>query len=474
MDNLNRISGEEKPLIEFPTLVRIFVVIISTVVGVSFFFVSPWIVLFLFIGVCASIAVFFNLYVGIFVFLVGAFFHPTYWIPALQAYHPARYLAFGVLFIWGFHTIIYRDFHLVKVPQNCFILIFMALAFLSTLRNLDSVLPFFLDFGVKAMVLYFAISNLVKTRKQAIGLIWALVVINVILCLIGFYQYAHGIGEVYADEGILRIRSLADESNMFAMDLTIALPLAIGLFYAYKKSPFLKLVLGLIISLLVLTTIFTFSRAGFLQLVIVFLLSFWWRYFKKKKIVAIMLGIVVILAAIPVLPAKYWERAQRITDFSDPSINRRLVGMSTGIGMMFEHPFQGVGFGTFRFAFIEYAIEHGYFGRPHYSIPTDAHNAYIQTGAELGIFGLAFLLLLIIWTFKYLKEAVKTFRKRNMLLLAELSSALQISLLVYLIASIFLSLLHMLIFWILISLGVVMHQLALQYETSEILDHNRN
>ena len=471
-ENNFRYISDERPLMEFPALMILGIIFISFCVAFSVLFL-PWhLSLFLFLGLCLSIIVFLNLYIGIIIFFIGAFFHPTYWFPQLEAFYPARILAFGILFIWAFHVIVFRDFKIVKAPQNYFIIIFMGLAFISSLRNFDFIFPFFLEFSIKALVLYFAISNLVKTREQVISLVWVLVIINIILCFIGLYEYAHGIGDVEA--GILRISGLAEESNIFAMDLTIALPLALGLFFAYRKQLILKMFLGAIIFIFVLTTIFTFSRAGLLQLIVVFLLSFWYKFFKKKKIQAILVGALLVLAVTPFVPVRYWDRARSMSNFSDPSIQRRLVGWVSGTRMMLENPIKGVGYGMHRYAFLDYAMEHGYIGSPYYTEPLDAHSIYIQTGSELGIVGLTFLLLLIIWTFKYLRKANRIFRKRNMLLLAELSLALQISMVSYLIASAFLSLLHLLIFWILIPLSVVMYQLAVQYEASEIVAHKEN
>lgn len=463
-ENKDIIYLEEKPIIEFPTLVRILLILMFFCIGLSFLFLPPPIVFLLFVGLCVSIAIFMNLYIGIIVFLVGMLFHPTRWFPQLQAYHPALLLALGVLFIWGFHILIFRDFRLIKVPQNFFILVFMALVFVSSLRNFDYIFSYFLDFSAKALILYFAISNLVRTKNQIVGLVWTLIVLNVILCLIGFYQYAHGIGEVYAKEGILRIRALAEESNYFAMDLTIAISLAFGLFYGHKGRPILKIVIIGAIFLFALTTIFTFSRAGFIQLVVVFILSFWLRVFKKNKVLAILIGLILFFALVPLVPQKYWARTSTIMNFQDPSIQRRLTGWTSGIGMMFQHPVKGVGFGVFRFGFLEYAYEKGYLGQTYFNEPLDAHNIYIQTGAELGVFGLILLLLLIIWTFKYLRKATIIFREKDAILLSEISSALQVSLWVYLIASSLLSLLHLLIFWMLIPLGVAMYRLALTYE----------
>ena len=180
---------EEKPLIELPALIKIFIIFSALCVGVSLL-VFPWqIVLVIYFGLVLSAIIFLNLYVGILVFLIGAFFHPTYWLPALQELHPARNLALAVLFIWAFHTIIYRDFRLVKVPQNLFIAAFFLLAFITTFKEFDFSFPFWLEIAVKSLVIYFAITNMIRTKGQVVFLIWFIVGISFVSALVGIYQY---------------------------------------------------------------------------------------------------------------------------------------------------------------------------------------------------------------------------------------------------------------------------------------------
>ncbi len=295
---------EEKPIIEFPALVTAGIIFISVCVALSVLFLPWYLSLSLFIGLCLCVAIFFKLYVGILVFLLGALFHPAHVFPQLIAFHPALVLAVGVLFVWGFHTIVFHDLRVAKTPQNFFIIIFMGLAFVSALRNFDLVFQDFVECSVKGLVLYFAISNEVKNKSQALFLVWFLIISNVILCFIGFYQYAHGIGDIH--EGIVRIRGFAFEANAFALDLTIALPLALGLFLWCKKF-LLKVLLGGIVFLLILTIIFTFSRAGYLQLVGVLVMFFGLKFFQRKKFLAIFLIAFMLFSVIDLtifLPGK--------------------------------------------------------------------------------------------------------------------------------------------------------------------------
>jgi len=447
---------EEKPIIEFPTLVKIFMAFMALGAGLSLLFLPWYIALFLFIGLALTVAIFLNLYIGILIFLVGAFFHPTYWFPQLQALHLARNLAFGVLFLWGFHTIIYRDFRLVKAPQNIFMLLFFSLAFCTTFRAFDYTFSYFLEFSAKALVLYFAIANLIRKRQEIIFLVWFLVGISFISALVGIYQYIHGIGVYYAEEGIVRISGLAEDANVYAMDLAISLPMAIALFFCYEK-PIVKIITAGIVSILIVTIILTYSRAGLIQLLSVLFFSVGIRIFQKRKLLGTLAFIAAMVIFLPLVPEKYIERAKTITQFSDPAIGKRLAGWKVGLGLISEHPFSGVGFGMFRYTFLLRAVTTE--DTP-YKQALDAHNLYIHTGAEMGIGGLLLLLVLLFLTLRDLRMVKKIFKEKNDFLLAEISSAVQISLLVYLLGGMFISYLQLLIFWIMLPIAVALKQLA--------------
>jgi Na+/glutamate symporter len=124
-----------------------------------------------FVGFCIGLAIFLDLYIAIIVFIIGTFFHPTYWVPQLQELHLARNLAFGILLIWGFHIIIYRDFKIEKAPQNILIAVFFTIGFLSTLKDFDYS---FRSFGsqLKGFGHLFHYREPCKIEKQLLFLVW--------------------------------------------------------------------------------------------------------------------------------------------------------------------------------------------------------------------------------------------------------------------------------------------------------------
>lgn len=452
---------EEKPIIEFPVLVTAALIFMAFCMGLSLIFL-PWqIVLILFLGLCLSIAVFLDLYIGVLIFLIGAFFHPGYWFPALSELHPARNLAFAVLFIWGFHTIVFHDFKIVKSKQNFIIIGFLTFCLISTFNKyFDFNFSFFIEFGTKALVLYFAIANLIKSRNQVIFFAWFLMTIGLVLALIGIYQYIHHIGVVYREEGLIRISGMAEDANVFALDLTMTLPITLGLFFASSKTT-RKIFIFLVAALLTITTVLTYSRAGFLQLLIVLFFCLGIRFFRKRGFISVIVVLLVIMMFSFFLPEKYIQRMQTVTKFSDPAVGHRVTGWIVGTQMFLEHPLKGVGLGRFRFEYIERAAHSPELTWKGY---LDAHNIYIHTAAEIGIFGLIFLLILIYLTFKDINESKRIFMAKNDKLMWEISNSIQIALISFLIGGMFISYLHLLIFWIIIPLVITIKQVSLKNE----------
>jgi O-antigen ligase len=154
-----------------------------------------------------------------------------------------------------------------------------------------------------------------------------------------------------------------------------------------------------------------------MQLATVMFLSVGIRLIKKNKFLGIMAMVIAIAVMIPLVPQKYWERASTITQFSDPAIGKRLAGWKVGTDLFMENPLIGVGFGMFRY---EYFMKSITSSDVRFKMGLDAHNLYIHTAAETGIFGLLFLILLIIFTFKYLSAAKKNFMTKGDLYLAEI------------------------------------------------------
>ncbi|MBI5727997.1 MAG: O-antigen ligase family protein [Ignavibacteriales bacterium] len=278
--------------------------------------------------------------------------------------------------------------------------------------------------------------------------------------LIGVYQYMNHIGLYYAREGILRISGPDTDANIYAMSLTLFFVIVLNVFLGLRNWRIKSVLLGIII-LLLCTIVMTFSRAGMIQLSVGLWLSVGIRLLQKYKIAGVVVFLLIIMFMIPFIPHKYFERMGTVLNFRDQAIAARFEGWRLGLSMIADHPFKGVGFGVFRYEFLERSLT-GI--DTHFKRALDAHNLFIHTAAETGIVGLMFLLLLIGEAFRNLYQAIKNFRQQEDVLFSSIANGLRIGLLVYLVGGIFISYLELLIFWIIIPFSVALRHLSEQRE----------
>lgn len=194
---------------------------------------------------------------------------------------------------------------------------------------------------------------------------------------------------------------LADE-NDFSLLMNMMLPFGYFLFM-YEKE-FKKKMLYLASSILaVVSVVASFSRGGFVGLLVV-LLVIW--LFSPKKILALilvgMLSVVLYYAA----DQKYWDRMNTISKTDEGTAKQRLDSWTAGWNMFKDNPL-GVGGMNFLVRFPEYQPEtmtRGMYGRA-------AHSLWFTLLPELGIFGVLIYGLLLFynlrdinWLRKFKKE----------------------------------------------------------------------
>ncbi len=456
------ILEEERPLIEFPALIKIAIGFGAFLIGLSLLALPWYLALALFMAVAGMIAIFFDPYVGLIAFLVGALLHPLeFFSEYFTQMHISTILAVCILFIWVFHIIVYRDFKVVNAKQNILVFLFGLILLFSALENFDFAFSQFVDF-VKLVILYFLVVNLVRAKNKFLVLMWGLVILGAVACLIGIYQHYKGIGLDYG-EGVIRIKGTATDPNDYAMHLVILLPMVFALLFNYRNL-IIKGILLFVLILLILNIVFTYSRGGMVAFGLVLGLSvFGFSLQRKKLLLPVILTLIGISILFPMIPEKYWERAKSISDFSDPAIQARLDTWKTGLGMISDHPIKGVGLGAFRYEYVMRAYVNQ-------DVTTRAslfsHNAYIQIGAELGLPALIIFLLLIIFSWFDLVKAEKLFADKGDMLFAGFSLSLRLGLLGYMVCAIFLTQAFLTMFWIILPLAVVAKQLLLEEKES--------
>ena len=317
--------------------------------------------------------------------------------------------------------------------------------------------PDYLRLAFTKTILFYFVSIIIINDARK----YRLLIISFILIIIYYtfwanYQYFSGISEYYRSTGRLsgpfsyHRGGIYIDENVFAMLFVIGIPF-LHFFSLYSKNKAIKYLLLGTIPWTWHAIFLTGSRMGLLGLSVV---SLHIVIKTKSKLTGIVFLIGLILAVFlyggnllerSAATFSYMDRTQ-----DDTPIDPRLISWKVGFKMMLDHPVFGVGIGKFQPAFTNYSGT-----RPHV-----AHNTFLQFGAESGVVA-GFMYLLII--FGMLKINRKYSRsdtdKADPLLMAS-SNALFVSIFGFFICSFFLNLAYFEVFYYLIALTTIRHNLS--------------
>ena len=262
---------------------------------------------------------------------------------------------------------------------------------------------------VQNSFVFFAILLGVTTPKRLRAVIWALIAAAAIIAAVNLWQLATGTidnqywglatgnHEVIVGDRIgYRIAGPGLGPNGLALMLTFCVPLAFDRWMNDPERGLRWLAAGLTV-LLVVGTMFTYSRNGFLTLVILAVLIARHRRVPWRRVALVLAcGAAVIAVA---GPRDYVDRLATLVELGSGRIGSQQslsVGRTSeyrvGMQMYSEHPVLGVGLGNYRSRYLEYSTQLGADTRRENRSP---HSLYMQFATELGAVGLAWLLVVV-------------------------------------------------------------------------------
>jgi O-antigen ligase/Tfp pilus assembly protein PilF len=370
------------------------------------------------------------------VILVPVVFYPrciTVFIPAKKMV--AEVLVIAGLMFWGFKIIDRGQGkpQFRSTPLNLPVLSFILICALSLLwsNNIYASLrelPLFLA----GPLLYFLTINNLNDQSQVNRILGALVIVGGLFGIYGIFQY-EGIDFPIWSRNIGRqqVFGLFGNVNYFAEYLIVPLPLAVSLFLVSQNRRRRGLLLIAILAMGA-SLIVTFTRGSYLGfgvslifMFVLFLIHFHWRekFLKnKKKIFTVMLAVIVVIVFIFLIPNplnkpdtivyKIKNRISLTQLSQDSSLKRRIAIWKFTVMMIKDRPLLGSGIGTYKYNTLSYQAKFFAQGEnrslyPH-GFAQEAHNEYLQLGAEMGIVGLGIFIWLIITYFRY---GLKSLRK---------------------------------------------------------------
>ncbi|MBL8100206.1 MAG: O-antigen ligase family protein [Anaerolineales bacterium] len=375
-----------------------------------------------------------------------------------------------------FGSIVVRNYYIGQIPMNrpktrrieIFLILYLIAVSASYLTATDKDLTMerIVDL-VKDIVIMYCILFCLRSFKEWKNAITIIIALIVGLCLFGVYQMATGdfeqdfFGLSYVDVDD-RLSGPINEPNMWGQVIVFVLPFVIfGFLRSDVKG---KFVYAIVFALLIFELLNTYSRGGYLAFfVIIFLIMF---FFTRINFLLIGTVVGLLILALPFVPPAYAERFQTLTIFtSNPqtgiyeegSFRGRTSEIMAGFEMFSDHPIVGIGAANYALNYQKYAQIIGIETRTE---QREAHSLYVEIMAETGILGIISFSGFLLALFRGLSNIKSNLmRTRYYAEASTYISAVQVSLISYLFASLFLHGAFLRFFWILSALAMALIQI---------------
>jgi putative inorganic carbon (HCO3(-)) transporter len=320
-----------------------------------------------------------------------------------------------------------------------------------------------LIYYLKNAIIGLVVILLLKKEDHLKWAVWSLLAAGIFMGSISTYQVFTGhIGNTYwgfgrvldNGGGDFRLWGSIGDANYYAQIMVALIPFAVERFL-HEKKLILRFLSVWAIFVFLVTIYYTFSRGGFLALLVVGFLIFA-RQPSRPYTGLILLGI-LLFVGYQFVPAQYSQRigslfqlvpGENTTGKIDTSLQGRTSASIIGWTMFSDYPVLGVGVGNFNANFDRYARQ---LGLSHEA--GSAHNLYLEIAAERGLVGLLSFIAILYFTFRVLQRTKVSFLRKNFQEMANICDALTASLAGYLVGAAFLHDAHIRYLWLLLGIA---------------------
>ncbi len=381
----------------------------------------------------------------ILLYILVEYLRPQSMYPALQVIPLGNIVLIGA----GLSVLFEQKMFRIKNKSNFFINIFGLVVLASSFLAISPETSF--D-NIKAFLVlyigYYLITNSIDTEEKLFIFASLILLISFKLSQAVFRNWVLR-GFEYDRFGAQVGSGWLANSGELAIQLCIAFSISICFLkslWPYKG----KVIKIILISLPVIFTggiIACGSRGSYLALAIVI---FAMLIFSKRKVVGILLLFFVFLSLPYIISQRDMDRTLNIGTKNDRTTSNRLERWKKGLDMVRLYPILGVGYENWAVA--DKQLFH--------SSGDECHNIFIECMSELGYIGLIAFLLLVFSTYKNNSETIKVAKQIDSPFLYNLATSLNLSLLAYLVAGFFVTVLYYPYFWINLAMTVSLNNIA--------------
>ena len=397
-------------------------------------------------------------YLGLFLFTTVVYFRPYELFPSLRRASTMAFWIAVFTLISFCVTQLSIEQRLTAPLREVKLALLLGLAALLSVPLADDVSlawAAFTDFS-KIIIMFVVMVNVVRTRWRLQGLLFLVLAVSCYLSISAFSDYLSGTMTIEGYRVRGAIRNMFQNPNDLALHLVTIVPIALGLLLS-SRSLVLKILYGLCALMFVGAIALTYSRAGFLGLMIVigFLA---WRLGRRSRILTYGALVIALFLFVAFAPGGYGKRVAGIFG-NDGSTIARQDDLKRSIIVMLRHPVFGVGMSN-------------YILRSNNNTAT--HNAYTQVGADIGLAGMIIYIMFVITPFRRLRqierETTNLGRRHNRYYY--LAVGLQASVLGYMASSFFASVAYLWNIYYLVAYAVCLHVMYIRsMEGNEAENH---
>ena len=337
-------------------------------------------------------------YWGVYAFTALLFLRPQDTLPVLEAFHLAEVAAVTALVAMAFKRARRGLTPMPVTPEVVGLALFSAVMLMTAPFSIwpSGALHTFTDLFAKVVLVFLLLIHSLSTPRLLRRFTWLIVIAMGYIAVRGVFDYVRGenllLGRLQG-----AVPGLVGNPNDLAITMVVFMPFAAFTAIAPGRR-LTRLGAGLIVLLMLATTVFTKSRGGFLGLAVVALAIVIQARRIKPGLAAG--AIVAALLVVPFLPASVWTRASSIFNAEEDETGSRAARqtlMEEGWRVFLERPLTGVGAGQFQ-----------NYNPPERREPwRETHNVGLQVLAEMGILGgVAFAYLIVrgggslLWTWR--------------------------------------------------------------------------